>query len=80
MVLTLLIGAVALGLIVARFSCAGDPHSDISLLDLDARVPLLESATNMPEAGYYFCLKNYLFPRHVAPLPRGKSQPMTCLF
>ena len=111
MVLTLLVGAVVFGLIAAQFSWAHDPTKQISLLNLDARVPLLESATNwvkresycvpfahfarsldarlrpdarvfvsgivgstnMSESGFYFYLKNYLFPRDVEISLDGKS-------
>ena len=112
MVVTLLVGAVAFGLIVAQFFWAEDAaREQISLLNLDARVPLLESATNwverekycvpfahfardldsrlspkarvfvpgvvgstnMSHAGFYFYLKNYLFPRDVEISLDGKS-------
>ena len=109
--MTLLVGAVAFGLIVAQFFWAQDPRKQISLLNLDARVPFLESATNwverekycvpfahfarsldarldpgarvfvsgivgstnMSQAGFYFYIKNYLFPRDVEISLDGKS-------
>ncbi|HEX3625968.1 MAG TPA: hypothetical protein VH280_11145 [Verrucomicrobiae bacterium] len=99
----LLVGVVAFGLVVAQFSWAEDQSSQLSLSNLDRRVPVLESITNWiqrdrycvglsamgrqldaaiaPDArvfiggmlgptnasktGYYFFLKNYLFPRDV---------------
>ena len=111
MVLTLLVGGAALGLITAQFTWAHNPTCEISLLNLDSRVPLLESATNWvqrenycvpfahfarsldvrlrpdarvfvsgivgttntSESGFYFYLKNYLFPRDVEISLDGKS-------
>lgn len=102
-VVILLIGAVAFGLVVAQFSWADDPASQLSLANLDKRASQMESITNWierdshciglsamgrqldaalapdarvfvggmlgptnnPKAGYYYFLKNYLFPRDV---------------
>jgi hypothetical protein len=110
-VVTLLVGAAAFGLIAAQFSWAHNPTNQYSLANLDARVPLLESttnwvqreqycvpfahfardldsrlrpnarvfitgivgSTNMSHAGFYFYLKNYLFPRDVEISLDGKS-------
>lgn len=112
--MTLLVGAVACGLVAAQFSCAQDPNSpqsQISLSNLDQRVPILEQTTNWiqrdemcvglsalgrkldaalaPDArvfmtgmlgptnsgslGYYYFLRNYLFPRHLEISLDGKA-------
>lgn len=111
MAVTLLVSAVAFGLIVAQFSWADEPGNQLSLSTLDARVPLLESTTNWiqrdsycvplsaygralnaalapdarvfitgmlgptnaPAVGFYYFLKNYLFPRHVEISLDGKA-------
>jgi hypothetical protein len=111
-VVTLLVAAVAIGLLAAQLSWADDGESQLSLANLDKRVPLLESVTNwterdhyfgiplsamgreldasldpsarvfvsgmlgptnLPKAGYYYFLKNYLFPREVEISLDGKS-------
>jgi hypothetical protein len=110
-VVILLIGAVAFGLVVAQFSWADDPASQLSLANLDKRASQMESITNWierdsrciglsamgrqldaalapdarvfvsgmlgptnnPKAGYYYFLKDYLFPRDVEVSLDGKS-------
>jgi len=110
-VVILLVGAVAVGLLVAQLSWADDPSNQLSLSNLDNRASQLESitnwierdshciglsamgrqldaalapgarvfvsgmlgATNNPKAGYYYFLKNYLFPRDVEISLDGKS-------
>jgi hypothetical protein len=110
-VVVLLVAAVAFGLLVAQFSWADDPGNQLSLSNLDQRVPFLESITNwvqrdracvplsamgreldaalppdarvfvsgmlgptnVSKAGYYYFLKNYLFPRDVDISLDGKS-------
>ena len=101
---TVLVSAVAFGLVAAQFSSsAQDPQNQNSLYNLDQRVPMLEQTTdwikrdqmcvglsalgrqldaqiapdakvfmtgmlgptNAPSLGYYYFLRNYLFPRHV---------------
>jgi hypothetical protein len=101
-VVTLMTGAAAFGLVVIQFFWAGDPKNQLSLSNLNSRVPALASmswvdrdsyctslaafarnldlnlapdarvfvtgmlgSTNFSRAGYYFFLKNYLFPRDV---------------
>jgi hypothetical protein len=108
--ITLLIGLVAAGLVMAQFHYAQDPSSQISLSNLNSRVPMLESTTNWvtrdsycvglsaygraldqalaPDArvymsgmigdnggslGYYYFLRNYLFPRHLEISLDGKG-------
>ncbi len=112
---TLLVAAVAFGLVAAQFSYAQDPQSpqsQISLWYLDKRVPILEQTpdwiqrdklydiglsglgrqldaaiapdakvfmtgmlgpTNSGAAGYYYFLRNYLFPRHLQISLDGKA-------
>lgn len=100
---TLLVSAVACGLVAGQFSSAQDPQNQSSLSNLNQRVPFLEQITNAierdrycvplsamgrqldaalapnakvfmtdmlgptnaPSLGYYYFLRNYLFPRHV---------------
>lgn len=107
--MTILVAAVAFGLVAAQFSDAQDPQS---LSNLDKRVSVLEQVTNWvqrdkfygiplaglgrqldavlaPDAkvfmsgmlgptngaslGYYYFLRNYLFPRHVQISLDGKA-------
>jgi hypothetical protein len=101
--MTLLVGIFAAGLVIAQFSYAQDPASQVSLSNLSDRIPLLEGTTNLIERdklygiglsalgrqldsvlppdtrvfltgmigtncsslGYYYFLKNYMFPRDV---------------
>jgi len=108
---TLLVSAVAGGLVAAQFSSAQDPHSQISLSNLNQRASVLEQITNWVQrdelcvplaamsrqldamlapdarvfmsgmlgptnsasAGYYYFLRNYLFPRHVEISLDGKA-------
>lgn len=110
-VVTLLVWAVALGLIVTQFFWASNPDNQLSLANLNSRVPALESMTswverdsyctslaafsrhldlnlapdarvfvtgmlgptNFSKEGYYFFLKNYLFPRDVEISLDGKT-------
>lgn len=107
----LLVGLVAFGLVIAQFSWANDPSSQLSLANLDQRASQMASITNWierdshcvglsamgrqlnaalaPDArvfisgmlgptnasktGYYYFLKNYLFPRDVEISLDGKS-------
>lgn len=109
--MVLLVAGVAFGLLLAQFSWADDPGNQLSLSNLDQRVPFLESITNwvqrdracvplsamgreldaalapdarvfvtgmlgptnMSKTGYYYFLKNYLFPRDVEISLDGKS-------
>lgn len=109
--MALLVGVVAVGLVVLQFYWADNPENELSLTNLDRRVPVLESMTNwvdrdshciplsafarnldarlapdarifvsgmlgptnLPKAGYYYFLKNYLFPREVDISLDGKS-------
>jgi hypothetical protein len=112
---TLLVGAMACGLVAAQLSYADDPQSprsQLSLSNLSERIPALESTgtnwvqrdrycvglsalgrqldqvlnpnarvfipdmlgpTNASSTGYYYFLKNYLFPREVAISLDGKA-------
>lgn len=108
---TFLIFLVAAGLVIAQVHYAGNPASQLSLINLAQRVPLLESTTNWvqrdeycvglsalgreldeeipPDArvfmsgmlgktngsslGYYYFMRNYLFPRHVEISLDGKA-------
>ena len=110
-VVTLLVGTVAFGLLMAQFSEAKNPASEMSLANLDQRAKMLEpitnwierehycvglaytarlldarldpgarvfvsgilGPTNLGKAGYYYFLKNYLFPRDVEISLDGKS-------
>lgn len=100
LVTTLLVGIFAAGLVIAQFSYAQDPNSQIALSNLDQRISFLEGTTNLiqreatglsalgrqldgvlpPDTrifitgmvgtnctslGYYYFLRNYLFPRDV---------------
>lgn len=103
LIITILAGLVAAGLVVAQFSYANDPNSMISLSNLDRRAQVLSTIsnpvqrdqfgiglaeegrqidaalqpgarvfltgmtgeTNAPAMGFYFFLRNYLFPRDV---------------
>jgi hypothetical protein len=98
---TVLVSVTAIGLVMAQFQYADDRGSQLSLSNLDQRVPMLEQATNwiqrdqlcvglsaygraldaalptnsrvyltgmlgqtnQPNLGYYYFLRNYLFPR-----------------
>ncbi|MGH7942744.1 MAG: hypothetical protein ACREFR_16925, partial [Limisphaerales bacterium] len=110
-VVTLLTGAVALGLLLAQLAWANNPESQLSLSNLDTRASELASITNLierdaycvplsafsreldarlapdarvfvtgmlgttnfPKTGYYYSLKNYLFPRPVEISLDGKA-------
>jgi hypothetical protein len=103
LIITILAGLVAAGLVVAQFSYANDPSNQISLSNLDRRVQVLSTISdpvqrdehciplsayarqldailqpdarvfmtgmvgesNAPSLGYYYFLRNYLFPRDV---------------
>ena len=102
LVVTLLVGIFAAGLLIAQFFGTPDPRSEVSLSNLAQRIPVLEATTNLierdqyciglsqlgrkldvalpPDArvfitgmvgtnctslGYYYFLRNYLFPRDV---------------
>jgi hypothetical protein len=102
-VVILLVGIVAFGLVAVQFSWANDPTNQLSLSNLSYRASKLETITNWierdsycvglsamgrefdaalapdarvfvagmlgptnaPKTGYFFFLKNYLFPRDV---------------
>jgi hypothetical protein len=108
---TLLVSALAFGLVSAQFSYASNPQSQTSLSNLSQRADQLEQITNLIErdghcvglsalgrqldaaiapdakvfmtgmlgptnsgaAGYYYFLRNYLFPRHVQISLDGKA-------
>jgi hypothetical protein len=102
LIVTLLVGIFAFGLVIAQFYDAQNPASQVSLSNLSDRIPVLQATTNLvkrdelcvplsaygraldgalpPDArvfvtgmigtncsslGYYFFLRNYLFPRDV---------------
>lgn len=102
LIVTLLVGIFAAGLVIAQFYDAQNPTSQVALSNLAQRIPVLEATTNLvkrdelcvplsaygraldsalpPDArvfvtgmvgtncaslGYYFFLRNYLFPRDV---------------
>ena len=98
---TVLVSVTAIGLVIAQFQYANDRGSQLSLSNLDERVPMLEQTTNwiqrdqlcvglsaygraldaalptnarvfltsmlgptnQPSLGYYYFLRNYLYPR-----------------
>lgn len=51
--MTLLVAALAFGLLMAQFSWAKDPNSELSLANLDNRADLLEPITNWIEREHY---------------------------
>ena len=53
LIVTILVGAVAVGLVIAQFSYAQDPNSQISLANLDKRVPVLRQIHDPVEREYY---------------------------
>ena len=101
LLVTVLVSLMAIGLVMAQFQYANDRGSQLSLSNLDERVPILEQATNwiqrdqlcmplaaygraldaalptnsrvyltgmlgptnQPALGYYYFLRNYLYPR-----------------
>ena len=101
LLVTALVSVTAVGLVMAQFQYANDRGSQLSLSNLDQRVPMLEQTTNwiqreqlcmplaaygralaaalptnsrvyltgmlgptnQPALGYYYFLRNYLYPR-----------------